>query len=79
MGTGAGSIAATNATSKSVSKAVAAMDNEVFQNEKMYQTTMHIVRKLMQDGVISEEEYRRIDAVFLKKYQPFFGSLFSDI
>ena len=61
------------------SKVVTAMSKEEFRNEKLYQTTMHIVRKLMQDGVISADEYRQIDAIFLKKYRPFFGSLFSDI
>jgi len=55
------------------------MTKEEFQNEKLYQTTMHIVRKLMQDGVISTDEYHQIDAIFIKKYRPFFGSLFSDI
>ena len=57
----------------------AAMSKEEFRNEKLYQTTMHLVRQMLEDGVISAEEYRRIDAVFLKKYQPLFGSLFSDI
>ena len=55
------------------------MSKEEFRNEELYQTTMHIVRKLMQDGVISADEYHHIDAIFIKKYRPFFGSLFSDI
>jgi hypothetical protein len=40
---------------------------------------MHIVRKMLEDGIISEEEYRQIDTIFLEKYQPVFGTLFSDI
>ena len=63
----------------SATKAVTSMSKEEFRKEKLYQTTMHLVRKLLEDGVISTEDYRRIDAVFLKKYQPLFGSLFSDI
>lgn len=55
------------------------MSKEEFRNETMYQATMHIVRKMLADGIISEEEYRRIDDMFLKKYQPLLGSLFSDI
>lgn len=49
-----------------------------FQNEKLYQTTMFMARKLLSEGVISEEEYRQIDTIFTKKYQPTLGTLFSD-
>ena len=55
------------------------MRKEEFQNEKLYQTTMSIARKMLQEGIISEEEYRRIDTIFLEKYRPVFGTLFSDI
>ena len=61
------------------SMGVAAMTKEEFQNEKLYQATMYIAWKLLRDGVISEEEYHRIDAIFLKKYNPVFGSLFTRI
>ena len=78
-GTGAGSIAAMNATSPTVSKVVTAMSKEDFRNEKLYQTTMHLARKMLEEGIISEEEYRQIDTIFLEKYKPVFGTLFSDI
>ena len=55
------------------------MRKEEFRNEKLYQTTMSIARKMLQEGIISEEEYRRIDTIFLEKYKPVFGTLFSDI
>ena len=55
------------------------MSKEDFINEKLYQTTMHIARKMLKEGLISEEEYHQIDAIFLKKYKPVFGSLFSNI
>lgn len=55
------------------------MRKEEFRNEKLYQTTMSIARKMLQEGIISEEEYRRIDTIFLEKYRPVFGTLFSDI
>jgi hypothetical protein len=58
---------------------VAAMRKEEFQNEKLYQTTMQIAQKMLKEGIISEEEYRRIDTIFLEKYRPVFGTLFSDI
>lgn len=79
MGTGAGSIAAMNATLPTVSKVVMAMSKEEFRNEKLYQTTMHLARKMLEEGIISEEEYRQIDTIFLEKYKPVFGTLFSDI
>lgn len=55
------------------------MRKEEFRNEKLYQTTMQIARKTLKEGIISEEEYRRIDTIFLEKYRPVFGTLFSDI
>lgn len=53
--------------------------SSTFRNEKMYQTTMHLARKMLSDGVISEKEYCRIDTMFTQKYKPVFGTLFSDI
>ena len=50
-----------------------------FRNEKLYQATMGMARKMLSEGLISEEEYRQIDTIFLAKYQPVFGTLFSDI
>ena len=64
---------------RSDSRAVLLMSKEELRNEKLYQTTMHMVRKLFEDGVITEEEYRQIDTIFLEKYKPVFGTLFSDI
>lgn len=55
------------------------MSKEEFRNEKLYQSTMHLARKMLEEGVVSEEEYRRIDTIFLDKYKPVFGTLFSDI
>lgn len=55
------------------------MSKEEFRNEKLYQTTMHLARKMLEEGVVSEKEYRRIDTIFLDKYKPVFGTLFSDI
>ena len=48
-------------------------------NEKMYQTTMHFVRKMLYDGIISEVEYSQINTIFIQKYKPVFGTLFSEI
>lgn len=55
------------------------MNKEEFRNEKLYQTTMHLAKKMLEEDIISEMEYRQIDTIFLKKYRPVFGTLFSDI
>ena len=68
-----------SATSPRGSKAVTAMSKEDMRNEKLYQTTMHIARKMLAEGIITETEYRRVDKIFLEKYKPLFGALFSDI
>ena len=55
------------------------MRKEDFRKEKLYQTTMHIARKMVSDGIISLEEYRAADKIFLEKYRPILGTLFSDM
>ena len=49
------------------------------QNEKMYQATMSMARSMLKRYLILEEDYRRINTIFTKKYQPSLGKLFSDI
>ena len=78
-GISAENIAAMSAFLLIGSRAVAFMSKEDLKNEKLYQTTMHMVRKLFEDGAITEEEYRQIDTIFLEKYHPIFGTLLSDI
>lgn len=55
------------------------MSKEEMKNEKLYQTTMHVARNMLSDGLISEDEYRQIDTIFLDKYAPTLGTLFSEI
>ena len=55
------------------------MSKEEFKNEKLYQATMDIARKMLNEGLITEEEYRQIDTIFSEKYQPTLGTLFADI
>ena len=52
---------------------------EQMRQEKLYQATMSMVRKMLAEGLITEEEYRQIDTMFLAKYRPLFGTLFSEI
>lgn len=55
------------------------MSKEQLKNEKLYQATMSVIRRMLENGLISEEEYRQIDTMFLEKYRPVFGTLFSEI
>ena len=73
-----GSTAAMRATSGTGSE-VARMSKEQMRQEKLYQATMSMVRKMLAEGLITEEEYRQIDTMFLAKYRPLFGTLFSEI
>jgi hypothetical protein len=52
------------------------MTNEKFQREKTYQITLHIVRKIIQDGILTEDEMRMIDTILIKKYNPLLGCLY---
>ena len=55
----------------------------VFQNNDPLNITNqradNLVRKMMAEGLISEEEYRKVEVIFLKKYHPVLGSLFSAV
>jgi hypothetical protein len=53
------------------------MTEEQFRAEKLYQTTMNVAGRMLSQGLISEEEYCQIDTIFLEKYRPVFGTLFS--
>lgn len=73
-----GNTAPMSATS-AIGSEVGSMSRDDFQREKLYQATMSMARKMLRDGLISEEEYRKIDTIFLEKYRPVFGTLFSNL
>lgn len=58
---------------------VATMTKEQIQNEKMYIGTMATAKKLLKQGIISDEEYEQIDTNFRKKYDISLSTLFTDI
>ncbi len=51
------------------------MNNADFERETAYQTTMSLVRQLKKNGVVTDEEYRKINTVMLERYRPVFGAL----
>ena len=55
------------------------MTKEQFHNEKMYQATMGMVRRMHSEGLISPEEYERVELIFLKKYKPLIGTVYAEI
>lgn len=58
---------------------VAAMSKEQMRREKLYQITMSMAKRMLDDGLISKEEYAIIDTKMKEKYQPTLGTLFADI
>lgn len=58
---------------------VARMSKEQMKREKLYQITMSIAKRMLDDGLISKEEYAIIDTKMQEKYRPTLGTLFADI
>ena len=58
---------------------VAIVTREQMENEKHYQATMTIAKNLLNEGIISEEEYCQIDTKFKEQYAVTFSTLFTDI
>ena len=51
-----------------------------FHAEKMYLLCLGTAKSMLKKGVISEEEFTKIDAMLLEKYKPTLSTLFqSDI
>jgi hypothetical protein len=46
-----------------------------FKREKLYQTNIAIVRTMKKNGLITEDEFCKIDTMLLEKYQPLLGRL----
>lgn len=51
--------------------------NKDWNNEFQYQLTMSLVRQLKENGTISDNEYKQIDTIMLRKYRPILGTLLS--
>lgn len=58
---------------------IAMMNSIDFKNEKLYQTTMSIARQMLENKIISKEEYQQIDTIITNKYNPTLGTLFANI
>lgn len=54
------------------------MSNTEFRRELAFQASMSMARKLLEEGTITEEEYRAFEAEMIEKYSPLFGTLLSE-
>ena len=55
------------------------MTEEEFNREKNYILTMRMAKKMLEAGVITTDEYRRLDKLFLDKYNPVLGRVYSEL
>ena len=53
------------------------MTQEQFEREKAYRITLSIAKTLLKQGLITEQEYKKIDGMMLEKYRPLLGGLCS--
>mgnify|MGYP000942773388 FL=1 len=54
-----------------------AMSDEQFEREKLYQASMEMFKKMLDQGLITEDEYAVIDTKMKEKYTPIIGTLLS--
>lgn len=53
------------------------MSRKQLRDEMMYQATMSMARHMLEEGIITREEYERLNRIFLAKYRPIIGSISS--
>lgn len=51
------------------------MTPEQFEREKTYQVTLAIVRSLLDQGIITEKDYKKVNKMMVQKYHPPIGGL----
>jgi hypothetical protein len=54
------------------------MSKKDFERETDYMLSIQIAKNLLEKGLLTEEEYAVIDTKLIEKYQPKFGTLFSE-
>jgi len=55
------------------------MDKDKFNNEKLFQVSVSLARKMLADGVLTDEEFARFCELMAVKYTPVIGLLPIDI
>ena len=77
METATASTAPTPVISKIGLEVVTDMNDEQFEREKLYQASMEMFRAMLDQGLITEEEFVVIDTKMREKYSPIIGTLLS--
>ena len=54
-----------------------AMDKKTFQNEAVFQVTLHMARKMLAQKLITEKEDRDFEKDMIRRWQSFSGDLFT--
>ena len=55
------------------------MDSKWFDDELMYIATMNIAKRMLNQGLMTKEQFEHIDTIFIKKYRPFLEGIYSDL
>ena len=51
------------------------MGEQEFRAELRYRMSLSVARSMLEEGAITEEEYREIDTILIKKHRPLLGTL----
>lgn len=51
------------------------MTSEQLQRERNYGISMSIVKSMLNKGILTPQEYKKIDTIMTKKYEPILGGL----
>ena len=51
------------------------MTQEQFKGESNYRLSMSIAKTMLEEGLLTKQEYDKIDTIMLRKYRPILGSL----
>lgn len=51
------------------------MSEREFRAELRYRMSLSVAHSMLEEGAITEEEYREIDTILLKKHRPTLGTL----
>ena len=73
-----GNIAHTLVMWQSVFKAVMQMRKEQYRADMLYQVSLSVAKTMQAKGLITADEYAKIDTMLLAKYQPYLGRLLSE-
>ena len=51
------------------------MTKEQLDREKNYRVSLTVAKNLLNKGIITEKDYRKIDTMLVQKHRPIFGNI----